>query len=68
MKRRDFIAGLAGAAVWSAALAQQAPKSNRLKMLLPRAGMGEQESVAAGLQRLEDLGWRDGENIQIDRH
>jgi putative ABC transport system substrate-binding protein len=67
MKRREFITGLAGAAVWSAALAQQSPKTKRIGMLLPRAGIGEQESVAAGLQRLEELGWRDGENLQIDR-
>jgi putative tryptophan/tyrosine transport system substrate-binding protein len=69
MNRRAFITLIGGAAAaWPlAAPAQQsAAKVRRIGMLLPRAGTGERESVAAGVQRLGELGWRDGDNLHID--
>lgn len=68
MRRREFITLLgSAAATWPfAARAQQRSKVPRIGMLLPRAGAGERESVAAGVQRLRELGWRDGENVHID--
>ena len=68
MKRRAFIRLVGGAAAWPfTARAQQSPrKGRRIGMLLPRAGAGELESVAAGVQRIGELGWRDGDNLQID--
>ncbi|MFL6798522.1 MAG: ABC transporter substrate-binding protein [Xanthobacteraceae bacterium] len=68
MRRRDVFTLLGGvAATWPLpARAQQRSKAPRIGMLLPRAGAGERESVAAGVQRLRELGWRDGENVHID--
>src|SRR3954466_2674082 len=68
-RRREFISLFASAAAaWPiGARAEQALKIRQLGMLLPRAGAGEQESVAAGMQKLGELGWRDGENVQIDQ-
>jgi hypothetical protein len=59
MRRREFMRLLGGAAAaWPlAAQAQQsAAKVRRIGMLLPRARAGERESVAAGVQRLGELG------------
>jgi putative ABC transport system substrate-binding protein len=68
-RRREFISLFASAAAaWPiGARAEQALKIRQLGMLLPRAGAGEQESVAAGVQKLGELGWRDGGNVQIDQ-
>jgi len=67
MRRREFIAVLGGAAAWPlAARGQQRSKVPRIGVLLPRAGAGEQEAVATGVQRLRELGWRDGDNVHID--
>jgi putative ABC transport system substrate-binding protein len=69
MRRREFITLVGGAAVaWPLAARAQQParKVRRIGMLLPRAGAGERESVAAGVQRVGELGWRDGDNLQID--
>jgi putative ABC transport system substrate-binding protein len=68
MRRREFLGVLGGtAAAWPlAAGAQQRSKAPRIGMLLPLAGAGERDSVAAGVQSLRELGWRDGDNLHID--
>ena len=66
--RRQFISALGGAAVaWSkAARAQQTQRMRRIGVLL---GTSENEEgkarVAAFEQGLEALGWRNGQNVQI---
>ncbi|SRR6266446_4702589 len=68
MKRRGFIALLGGAAAGSlAARAQQPDRVRRIGMLA--AGVDDstgQALIAAFLQRLQQLNWTDGGNLQID--
>ena len=60
MRRREFIAGLGGAAAWSAvALAQQGERVRRVGVLMQMAESDQQGQlrVAAFRQGLEKLGW-----------
>jgi putative tryptophan/tyrosine transport system substrate-binding protein len=70
MKRREIIALMGGAAVaWPlAARAQQPDRMRRLGMLMNFAESDPviQASLAAFLQRVRDLGWVEGRNIQIE--
>jgi putative ABC transport system substrate-binding protein len=69
LRRREFIAGLGGAAVWPlAAGAQQGNRVRRIGVL-----MGPDENDPEGKRRysaftqaLADLGWTDGRNVRID--
>ena len=70
MRRRDFIVLLGGAvAAWPlAARAQQSDRMRRLGILM---GLSEGDAegrarVLAVRQRLQDAGWTEGRNIQID--
>src|SRR5262249_54895127 len=69
MKRRDFITLLGSTAAWPlAARAQQAERVRRIGVLMPQAESDpEQRSWATAFAtRLRELGWRQGENAQID--
>ncbi len=69
MRRREFIAGLAGAAAWPlAARAQQGDRVRRIGVL-----MGGDENdpwwnsgLTAFTQALADLGWIGGRNVRVD--
>jgi putative ABC transport system substrate-binding protein len=69
MRRREFIAGLGGAAVWPVvARAQQGDRVWRIGALM---GPSENDPVAkihvsAFTQALAGLGWTDGRNVRID--
>jgi putative tryptophan/tyrosine transport system substrate-binding protein len=69
MRRREFIAGLGAATAWPAAVsAQQHGAHRHIGMLF---GLSENDGlgrsyVAVFRQRLQELGWIDGHNIQID--
>jgi putative tryptophan/tyrosine transport system substrate-binding protein len=70
MRRRDFIAGLGGAAAtWPlAAYAQQPDRMRRIGVLI---GFGENDPEAKAqlsgfMQGLADLGWTDGRNLRMD--
>jgi putative ABC transport system substrate-binding protein len=69
VRRREFIAGLGGAAAWPvAARAQQGERMRRIAVL---AGGGaddadRQERNTAFVQELQNLGWTVGRNVQID--
>jgi putative tryptophan/tyrosine transport system substrate-binding protein len=69
MRRREFIAGLGGAAAWPvAARAQPTERVRRIEVLLTG---GENDpvaksSVTAFTQALADLGWTDGRNVRVD--
>ena len=67
MERREFIALLGGAAVaWPlAAYAQQSAKRTIGFMGSGTAG-AQSEWTAAFVQRLRELGWRDGDNVTIE--
>jgi len=69
MKRREFIVGFAGAAVWPlAARAQQDGRVRRIGVLVARAEDDPEmrARLAAFRQGLEKLGWSEGRNIRID--
>jgi putative ABC transport system substrate-binding protein len=69
LRRREFIAGLAGAAAWPlASRAQQGDRVRRIGVLLP----GDENEpvrktyVSAFTQALAGLGWTDGRNLRMD--
>ena len=68
LRRREFIAGLGGAAAWPlAARAQQRDRVRHIGVLMG----GDENDPAAKLvsaftQALADLGWTDGRNVRID--
>ena len=66
MKRREFIAGVGGAAAWSlAARAQQPPgKMRRLGVLQP--GAPPDPLVEAMQGRLRELGYSEGRNVAFE--
>jgi putative ABC transport system substrate-binding protein len=68
MRRREFITLLGGAATWPlAARAQQGERVRRIGLLMGTADDREgQARVAALKQGLQELGWTDGRNIQIE--
>ena len=69
LRRREFIAGLGGAAAWPlAATAQQGDRVRRIGVLMPG---DENDPVAKTLvsvftQALAALGWTDGGNLRTD--
>jgi putative tryptophan/tyrosine transport system substrate-binding protein len=68
MRRREFIAGLGGAAVWPLAARAQQGGRLRIGVLLSLAADDPESQVrlAAFLQGLQELGWTVGRNVQID--
>jgi len=66
--RRQFMTLLGGAAAWPlAARAQQGERMRRIGLLMGAADDPEgQARVTALKQGLQDLGWTDGRNIQIE--
>ena len=68
MKRREFITLFGGAAAWTlAARAQQAERVRRIGLLMGVADDREgQARVTALKQGLQELGWTDGRDIQIE--
>jgi putative tryptophan/tyrosine transport system substrate-binding protein len=68
MKRRHFITLLSGAAAWPlAADAQQRQRVRRIGVLIGIAGDREgQARVTALKEGLQELGWSEGQNIEIE--
>jgi putative ABC transport system substrate-binding protein len=68
MKRREFITLLGGAAAtWPLAAHAQAERMRRIGVLVGTGNDAQGRSwMAAFQQRLEQLGWLDGRNIEID--
>jgi putative tryptophan/tyrosine transport system substrate-binding protein len=68
LKRREFITLLGGAVAWPlAARAQQGERTRRIGLLMGVAdGREAQTRVTALKQGLQELGWTDGRNIQIE--
>ena len=69
MKRRAFITLLGGAAAWPVtARAQQPDQVRRIGVLMALAAddPAGQARVVAFVQALQELGWTDGRNVQID--
>jgi putative tryptophan/tyrosine transport system substrate-binding protein len=69
MRRRKFIALLGGAAAWPlAARAQQAGAMPRIGLLsvFAESDLEGQALIRELIQRLQELGWVNGRNVQID--
>jgi putative ABC transport system substrate-binding protein len=69
LNRREFITLLAGTAAWPlAARAQQPERMRRIGVLMNLAAADPQgQARLAGFQQtLQQLGWSDGRNVQID--
>lgn len=69
MKRREFIALIGGAAtIPLMAQAQQSERTRRIGVLMPfpKDNSEGQKRIAAFLQELQQLGWIDGRNLQIE--
>ena len=68
MKRREFIACLAGAAAWPVGAHGQQPERMRLVgVLMGSTDNAEARSrITAFLQALQELGWTEGRTVQID--
>ena len=70
MKRREFIAGLGGAAAWPlVARAQQRERVRRIGFLWSAFAPDDPEGQARGnafVQGLQELGWSVGRNLRID--
>jgi putative ABC transport system substrate-binding protein len=69
MKRREFIAGLAGAAALPlAARSQQGERVRRIGVLMPSANDSRQgqAQVAGFLKALKEAGWVVGRNVHIE--
>jgi putative tryptophan/tyrosine transport system substrate-binding protein len=67
MKRREFIAGLGGAAAWPlAALPQQPGKLPTIGFLYPGRSSAAGPITASFLSRLRELGWVEGRNIAVE--
>src|SRR5262249_54399398 len=69
MKRREFISLVGGAAAWPvAARAQQAERTRRIGVLMNFASddLEAQARIAAFRQGLQQLGWTEGRNIQLE--
>jgi putative ABC transport system substrate-binding protein len=69
MRRRQFIAGLGGAATWPiVARAQQPARTRRIGALFNLSSDDPEalSRVTAFAQGLQQLGWSDGRNVRID--
>src|SRR5215467_5062656 len=69
MRRREFIAGLGGAAAWPlAARAQLGDRVRRIGVLMPgdENDLVERTFVSAFTQALAGFGWTDGRNLRMD--
>ena len=68
LRRREFITLLGGTAAWPlVARAQQSSAMRRIGTLFFQSEPEVQERLAVFLQGLEQAGWSEGRNLQIDR-
>jgi putative ABC transport system substrate-binding protein len=69
LRRREFIAALGGAAAWPlAAWAQQGDRVRRVGVLQNAAAtdVEYQGYLAAFVEEMRRLGWREGQNLRLD--
>src|SRR5262245_4737938 len=67
LRRREFITLLGAAATWPlAARVQQGELVRRIGVLMNLASDEGQPRLAAFVQDLQQLGWRDGRKVRID--
>ena len=69
LRRREFIAGLSGAAAWPVlASAQRGDRVRRIGVLMPWDENDPlmKARIPAFIQALAELGWTDGRNMRMD--
>jgi putative tryptophan/tyrosine transport system substrate-binding protein len=67
MRRRQFIAGLVGAAAWPvAARAQEGDRVRRIGVLMDENDPEAKTRISAFTKALADLGWAEGRNVRMD--
>jgi len=66
LRRREFIAGLGGAAAWQLAARAQQAKLPTIGFLRANAAVAKDPLVAAFVQRLGELGWIEGRTVAIE--
>jgi len=68
VRRREFIAGAGAAALWPLEGRAQQNRTRRIGVLtnLAESDPEERRRMAALVQTLQKLGWRDGDNVRID--
>jgi putative ABC transport system substrate-binding protein len=67
LKRREFVSLLGGAAAtWPIAARAQQPKLLIIGLLVSSTRSATSQWVAAFVQRLRELGWRDGHTVSIE--
>src|SRR5262245_46701653 len=66
MKRRTFIAALGGAAAWPLVARAQSERVRRIGVLTGTDDADRRASYADFVKALQQLGWTDGRNVQIE--
>jgi putative tryptophan/tyrosine transport system substrate-binding protein len=68
VKRREFIAGLGGAAMWPVAAVAQSASIRRVGVLMSsdESDLEYQNFIKIFIRQLQDLGWMDGRNLRIE--
>jgi len=69
MRRREFIAGLGGAAAWPVIARAQEPSRSRCLAILLHGVQGDplwDQRLAAFREELERLGWMAGQNLKLE--
>ena len=66
MRRRTFIAALGGAAAWPVVARAQSERVRRIGVLMAVDDADLRAIYAAFVEALQQLGWTDGRNVQIE--
>ena len=66
MNRREFITVVGSAAAWPLVARAQSERVRRIGVLMPVDDPDNRASYAAFVEALQQLGWTDGRNVQIE--
>jgi putative tryptophan/tyrosine transport system substrate-binding protein len=68
MRRREFIAGLAGVAAWPVTARAQQPGMPVIGLVSARSADVSADLVAAFRKGLDENGYTDGQNVTVEYH
>jgi putative ABC transport system substrate-binding protein len=66
MRRRDFVQGVAVSTAWPLVARAQSERVRRIGVLMPADDADLRASYAAFVEALQQLGWTDGRDVQIE--